>query len=132
MTERVITGQQAFEDGKADRIGGKPRGIIPKGYRNAPGLAKAWRKGWESVIITPEPQITVQQPNIITMESFWPKDKPLPVVYHKPRPVPCPKCLRTTLQYGAQAVVVSTTSDQMAYMMCRGPGCNHRFKMRIE
>jgi hypothetical protein len=62
---------------------------------------------------------------------YWP-DKPLPSVYVRRRMLPCPGCLRVTLDTGSQAVVTKTIAfdGQVAYLECRG--CGHAWQLPVR
>lgn len=59
----------------------------------------------------------------------WPKSKPLPTSYEKPKLIPCIKCLRIRLDNLGQAVMLTHTRDGIAYFRCKG--CGENFKLAV-
>lgn len=72
---------------------------------------------------------TSGRPNL---EKFWPKDRPLPDVWVKPRrrTLPCHKCRRYAMPDGGQAVVCTHSWQEVAFFRCRV--CGHRFQLPIK
>lgn len=99
----------------------------------------AKRKGKSKRIQHHEPKIQHQEPPLDDRDvdargdrRFWPADTPLPTVYVKPAPrqIPCRACRRVLLDDLGQAVVCTSSREDVAYFLCRG--CGERFKMMVR
>ena len=124
--------EKAFKDGQAARADGKQRAAVPSGYRTAPGLERAWKKGWDDAgrFVSQPAALKTPDPVTTTREERWPEGQPLPEAYVRPRPVPCAKCRLVRMGTGAQAVLMRTFTGGIAYLWCRS--CGNQFKMRIQ
>lgn len=121
-----------FEQGRKAQQSGKSRAACPLQDYPSRVAPKEWIAGWDSA--AGEARITHQEAQIRTPEvvvsmpgSMWPEGEPLPTVYKKPRPHPCPQCRLVYLPGRQQAVLVKTLRDGCAFLWCRG--CGHRYKL---
>ena len=73
---------------------------------------------------------TVEKSQTLNRKLFWPKGEELPTHYRKPRPLPCPRCLRVRLDSLGQCCVVRGFSGSIAYMRCRS--CSHLWAMPVR
>lgn len=126
----------AYEEGREARMKGKARTSVPQGYRVAKSLRKAFESGWDDGIVTPEPTVRVQEPEIRTRSDgvvrleageALPEHYPAPV---RREPTPCRHCRAVRLANGSQAVIVEQTWEGIAYLRCRC--CSKQFKLPIR
>jgi len=69
---------------------------------------------------------------VLEDRRYWPRGKRMPRVIKKRRRelVPCPNCRRVLLDDMGQAVVCTSSGDDVAWFRCRA--CEHRFKLGVE
>lgn len=127
----------AYEEGREARMKGKARTSVPNGYRAAKSLRKAFESGWDDGIVTPEPVVTIREPEITTRGDDGvkrlPAGEPLPEYYQPPKaaqPVPCRECRAVRMADTGQAVILWSRGHGMAYFYCKV--CKARFKMRVQ
>jgi len=62
----------------------------------------------------------------------WPKSKKLPqfVVKARRRPQPCPRCRRLRLDDGGQAVICTSSRQDIAWFRCQN--CRHRWSLPVK
>lgn len=128
MSDKIVTADHAYQEGREARGNKSPRTRVPKGYRETPGLRAQWLRGWdEAAPRAQEPEVETREPEVTTPLDVWPDGRPFPEFYRRPQVHPCPGCRHVYLKRGQQAVVVESLHNGVAYMWCRG--CQHRFKL---
>jgi ribosome modulation factor len=124
--------QETRSRGAQARLDGKSRDSCPIESDDYPirGLRSAWFEGWDGAVQARVPEVRVQEPFVQSPPgTFLPADAPMPDTYRRRGPIPCERCRALLLPGLTQAVVVSSISDDFAYLWCRG--CGLRFKRRL-
>ena len=86
----------------------------------------------------PIPDLEVQEPEVrwqeigvtVRVGDMWPVGVPLPDVYLRQRPMPCPECMAVFAPGDGRAAVLVSSRTSIVYMRCKV--CGHRWKLPVR
>lgn len=130
---------EAYEAGRKAAAEGESREACPSYPRKS--LAASWLKGWDDArprVPVPEvrPQVAATAASRpLHPNAFWPAGQPMPEVYQRRPPIPCPSCRRVLDDDARQAVTVKVIFQNVAHLRCRccghGSTPDRPFKLRV-